>query len=467
MKLAGWVGSIAIVFQAAIWTSGSGAFLRAQERDQYAANNREPDPRFKADILLVVAHPDDESLVAAFLAREIYDHHKRVAVVYATRGNAGDNAVGPEQADALADVREIEGRTAVASLGIANVWFLSGQDTPGQNLLQSLGAWGHGQCLDQLVRLVRLTRPSVILTWLPDFVTGENHGDHQASGVLATEAFDQAGDPTAFPEQLAPARDGAYYPPHTGVLRPWQPEKLYFFDNRYDRLPSGWGPVYSSTEVSPSRHVSYGMIAAQELTFHQTQGGLQVEAMIKNGTLSSVQGPDSLLAPIQLTLGKSLVKSGVTDDVFAGIQPDGIEYQAPIAAPAPPARKARMEIGDPWAFYHLFWRAHGLDRLMNLVPLEISIPPGSVLKIPLVVEDPRDGGFDLKLAVQAPDGWQVNALHLVHIEAHSKRYLLVEAVAPQGKISGGQNLVVTGDADGQTIGTVTMHVELGTGTFAD
>jgi hypothetical protein len=50
--------------------------------DSYAWNNRPADPRFKADILVVVAHPDDETMVTAYLAREIYDQHKRVARNY-------------------------------------------------------------------------------------------------------------------------------------------------------------------------------------------------------------------------------------------------------------------------------------------------------------------------------------------------------------------------------------------------
>jgi hypothetical protein len=54
--------------------------------DSYRANNRPPDPRYKADILLVLAHPDDEVMATAYLAREIYDNHKRVAVVYQTSG---------------------------------------------------------------------------------------------------------------------------------------------------------------------------------------------------------------------------------------------------------------------------------------------------------------------------------------------------------------------------------------------
>jgi len=85
------------------------------------------------------------------------------------------------------------------------VWFLDGKDTASQNVLNSLANWGHGANLEALVRIVRLTRPEVIISWLPGIFIGENHGDHQASGVLATEAFDLANDPTAFPAQVAGA----------------------------------------------------------------------------------------------------------------------------------------------------------------------------------------------------------------------------------------------------------------------
>jgi LmbE family N-acetylglucosaminyl deacetylase len=152
-----------------------------------------PDVRFKTDILVVVAHPDDEGGVTPYLARAIYDQHKRVAVVYATRGGSGGNDYAREHGPALADIREQEARQACAKLGITNVWFLAGKDTASQNVLNSLANWGHGANLEALVRIVRLTRPEVIITWLPAAFIGENHGDHQAAGVLATEAFDMAG----------------------------------------------------------------------------------------------------------------------------------------------------------------------------------------------------------------------------------------------------------------------------------
>jgi LmbE family N-acetylglucosaminyl deacetylase len=124
-----------------------------------------------------------------------------------TNGDGGGNSVGNEAGASLGQMREIEARRALAAYGISNVWFLAGHDTPGQNVLRSLDSWNHGRALDEVVRLVRITQPDVILTWLPDAVVGENHDDHQASSVLAVEAFDAAGDPTIFPEQVSPPRD--------------------------------------------------------------------------------------------------------------------------------------------------------------------------------------------------------------------------------------------------------------------
>src|SRR2546427_731422 len=108
------------------------------------------DERYKVDLLLVVAHPDDEGAATPYLARAL-DEHKRVAVVYGTRGSSGANEAGAEQAAALGAIREIEARNALTTLGIANVWFLPGKDTASQNVLQSLANWDHGAVLEQLV----------------------------------------------------------------------------------------------------------------------------------------------------------------------------------------------------------------------------------------------------------------------------------------------------------------------------
>ena len=79
-----------------------------------APPNPPTDERFKADILVVVAHPDDETEITGYLARAIFDEHRRVAAIFGTSGNGGGNAVGNAQAAALGDIRATEpasGRT--------------------------------------------------------------------------------------------------------------------------------------------------------------------------------------------------------------------------------------------------------------------------------------------------------------------------------------------------------------------
>jgi LmbE family N-acetylglucosaminyl deacetylase len=451
----------------------NGHFTRAQNAasgrpDAYGWNNRAPDPRFKADILVVVAHPDDEIMAAAYLAREIYDHHKTVAVVFQNPGDGGNNDVGAEQAASLGDLRQIEAREAVGSLGITHVWFLGGHDTASQNVLNSLEHCPHGHCLDQLVRIVRITRPSVILTWLPDFTTGENHADHQGAGVLATESFDLAGDPTVFPEQVSPVTDPDKNMNLTEGLRPWQPEKLYYFYNPTHDIFEGLGPQYSSQDISPSRHVSYGLLAAQENTYHVTQGGRKVQQEIDNHTVETSNDEIAKIATgaVKFIFGKSLVPSSVTDDVFAGVVPEGIPYQRPPGYTAARYSQPAIEIGDPWSFYKKLWQAHGLDHLAGLVPLELSVHTGRDFVIPLVIHNPLDTPIDVNVSVQAPEGFKVDPLAPASVAAHSQYYLRVRTAAPETKLPGWQQFTVSASSGNKNIGTVPVRVELSTGWVA-
>lgn len=122
-------------------------------------------------------------------------------------------------------------------------------------MLGSLESWDHGESLEKLVRLVRLIRPKVIATWLPYYAAGENHADHQAAAVLATEAFDLAGDPMAFPEQVSPPRNHFDYSNVTEGLRTWQAQKLYYFSDATNQaFLDGKGPQYKASDIRP-QHV--------------------------------------------------------------------------------------------------------------------------------------------------------------------------------------------------------------------
>lgn len=429
--------------------------------DPYGANNRKPDQRYKADLLVVVAHPDDEIMAAAYIAREV-EQGKRVAMVWTTRGDGGTNDVGPEQAAAMGDIREVEGMKGAASIGVTNVWNLGGPDTPSQNPLVSLETCGHARCLDRLVRIVRLTRPDVILTWLPLGVTGENHGDHQAAGVLATEAFDMAGDPTVFPEQVTPASEPRQNQNHLEGLRPWQAQKLYYFSNpTHMDFFAAQGPQYSPAEISPKRRISYGQIAAEEFIIHRTQGGGKVEQALREHGLQGLEEPIPLMKPSQFILGKSLVDASTTDDVFAGIVTNGIPYHRAPGFTAPVYTAPIMELGGSWNFYRQFWQAHGLDHLSTLTPPELSIQVGGTLTIPLIIENPTDHAIAVKLAFQVPDGWKpMTPLSQISVDPQTKYFLRVQATAPDTKLAGWQQFTVSADSDGKSLGTIALRVEL-------
>jgi len=286
--------------------------------------NPPADPRFKADILVVAPHPDDESTIAGYLARAVLDEHRRIAVVVTTRGDAGQNLVGYEQARSLAEIRETETRQALASIGITNVWFLRAPDTWAQDVsdvLRSLETSNHGSSLGEAVRFIRLTRPEVVITMLPATVVGENHEDHQAAAVIATEAFDLAGDPTWFPEQVASSEDHLWYGNLMEGLRAWQPKKLYYYtDASHFDFTKGRGPEYSMTDVSPSQHVSYARLAATEQSFHRTQyGDVPAKALVTNSLHDFEQ-------PLPFVLGKSLVGGSIGGDIMDGIPSGPIPF---------------------------------------------------------------------------------------------------------------------------------------------
>src|SRR5271169_1843569 len=265
------------------------------------------DERYKVDILVVVAHPDDEGAATPYLARAI-DEGKRVAVVYGTRGSSGANEAGAEQAAALGEIREIEARRANAGLGIDKVWFLGGKDTASQDVLQSLANWDHGMALENLVRLVRLTRPEVILTFLPGTFIGEDHGDHQAAGVLATEAMDLAGDPVAFSEQVTgPMRR---LEPYFDNLRPWQTKKIYYFpDAAREDIFHHLGPTYSVTDISKSTKQPYWRMTLESFRAHETQAKpyLDTFSNLSEAEIEKKAISDGWAQSLEFVLGKSLV----------------------------------------------------------------------------------------------------------------------------------------------------------------
>ncbi|HET7105765.1 MAG TPA: PIG-L family deacetylase [Candidatus Acidoferrum sp.] len=425
------------------------------------------DERFKADILVVVAHPDDEGAVTPYLARAIYDLHKRVAVVYGTHGSSGGNSYGSERAGALGDIREIEAREACARLGIRNVWFLDGKDTASQNVLNSLANWGHGANLEKMVQLIRLIRPEVVITSLPGVFIGENHGDHQATGVIATEAFDLAGDATIFPEQVAGASPKREL--YLENLRPWTVSKIYYFaDANDDKQFAGSGPAYSIKEVSPSQKKPYWRLAIDAAMTHLTQYPQEIHALEKLGDAElekRMSDPDTgwWSEPETLIFGKSTVGGAPTDDVFAKGQ---LAYSERAVVKTGGFSGVRLSIGGPWGYYEQFRAAHGLDALPVAKVPEIGIKAGTSVYVPLTIHHATGDAVKVTIRVEAPAGWKVTSGEgEFALPAESSTEMRVELDTPQLsadelKKMQPQLIVVRAEVNGQPVGEVKLRVSL-------
>lgn len=182
-----------------------------------AAPGRGPD-RGDADldVLFVGAHPDDEASRLSTYGQWRENHGYTTGVITITRGEGGGNAIGTEEGAELGIIREAEERRAVARAGIEHIYNLDHVDF-WYNLSAPLTEeiWERDDpdgLLERTVRVLRMTRPEVIVTMNP----GINHGHHQYAAWLAVEAFSAAADPTAFPEQL---RDEG--------LEPWRAAKIF------------------------------------------------------------------------------------------------------------------------------------------------------------------------------------------------------------------------------------------------
>jgi len=244
---------------------------------------------------------------------------------------------------------------------------------------------------------MRITRPEVVVTWLPDVVAGENHGDHQASSVLANEAFDLAADPTAFSEQLAFPRNRDGIRNLTEGLRPWQPKKIYFFsDAAHTEFLKNKGPAYTPT-------AKQARLGAEECAYHLTQGdsGQLARYALEKGDLHYFE------QPVYFIFGKSYVPSGVTDDIFAGIKPGPIAYQAPAGYHHESQSSPRIELGGSWHFYRQFWPAHGIGHLSELLAPEFMAKPETPYIVPVLIENPTDAPVQVSLSSDLPQGWAV------------------------------------------------------------
>ena len=165
-----------------------------------------------ASVMMIVAHPDDEDgPLLTYLSRV---QGVRTILYTLTRGEGGQNAMGPETYDALGLIRTNELLTADQYYGATQMWGTQADFGFSKTQEESFARWGHERVLYDAVLAVRRMRPQVIVSTFVGAVS-DGHGHHQVSGEIAQEVFKVAGDPKVFPDQL---KDG---------IEPWQPLAVY------------------------------------------------------------------------------------------------------------------------------------------------------------------------------------------------------------------------------------------------
>ena len=196
-----------------------------------------------ASLLMIVAHPDDED--GGMMAYESRGAGARTALMTLTRGEGGQNAMSSEAYDALGLIRTNELLAADRYSGTEQIWGTEADYGFSKTKEEALTQWGHERVLRDVVRAVRQQRPLVLTSVFVGAVT-DGHGHHQVAGEAAQEAFNAAGDPSVFPDQIA------------GGLRPWKPLAVFgrapfapvTAQGMYDYATDTWAPTSFTNYVT-------------------------------------------------------------------------------------------------------------------------------------------------------------------------------------------------------------------------
>ena len=249
-------------------------------------------------VLMIGAHPDDED--TELLTVLVRGMGADAAYLSLNRGEGGQNLIGPELGEALGLLRSEE-LLAARRLDGARQYFTRAYDFGySKTLDETWTHWPRDTILKDVVRIVRRFRPQIIVSVFSG-TPRDGHGQHQAAGWAAMEAFRAAGDSTRFPEL---AREEG--------LAPWTPSKLYR-STRFDSTATT--VVLEGGALDRAVGLSFHQIAMAGRSLHRSQDMGRLQA----------------LGPSRVPLALLEDRTGGGGDLFAGID---TTLQAASAAPA-------------------------------------------------------------------------------------------------------------------------------------
>jgi LmbE family N-acetylglucosaminyl deacetylase len=289
--------------------------------------------RVTTRILYVTAHPDDEhESVLTYLSRGL---GADVALCSTTRGEGGQNAIGPELGPALEILRTDELYRATQDYGV-KLFFTRAPDFGySKSADETLRIW-NGIAKEDLVRILRTFRPNIVINQWGGVHSG--HGQHQATGIVVPQAVVAAADPTQYSDQL---KEG---------LRPWQVGRVLEYARSNDanqegiiQLPVG--------DISPLWGKSYSDLGLIGFGNHRSQGITRIlnsSFFRRPVTLKVVQGdklaPEDLAQPL-FSIGADSNSSQLTVSLGAADGALTAAHQAALRLDWPAAVKSLAAAG--------------------------------------------------------------------------------------------------------------------------
>lgn len=312
-------------------------------------------------VLLIAAHPDDEDTeLLTYLVRHL---GAETGYLSLTRGEGGQNLIGPELGEALGLIRSEE-LLAARRLDGAHQFFTRAFDFGfSRSLDETLSFWPPDTLLKDVVRIVRRFRPQIVISAFSG-TPRDGHGHHQAAGWVAREAFGVAGDPRRFPEL---ARDEG--------LAPWRPSKLYR-SARFDT--AGTSLVLEAGVLDPVIGQSYRQIAMRSRSLHRSQD---------MGALQEL-GP----GPIRLALLED--RTGGGPELFAGVDI------------GPPAESDRGPEARDLARHRATVLAIRAGLVVDAFTTTARVVPGSEVAVELAVWNAGNGRVVARPRLGLAPGWQ-------------------------------------------------------------
>lgn len=220
---------------------------------------------FLGSVLYIAAHPDDENTrLIAWLSNDV---HARTGYLSLTRGDGGQNLIGPELREQLGVIRTQELIEARKIDGGEQFFSRANDFGYSKNPDETLKIWEKDKVLSDVVWAIRKFRPDVIINRFDARSPGTTHGHHTASAMLSLEGFDKAADAKSYPEQLQ-------------YVKPWQPKRAFFNTSwwfyggkeKFDKADKSNLTNLSIGVYYPSSGKSNQEIAALSRSRHQSQG---------------------------------------------------------------------------------------------------------------------------------------------------------------------------------------------------